>query len=77
MPVGVIVATGDGGQALGREFAPPTVAPLDQGVERDTRIGGCAGLIEIDLVCGTRLRVDAFVDEHALGRVLSALKASS
>ena len=35
------------------------------------------GLIEIDLVCGTRLRVDAFVDEHALRRVLSAIKASS
>jgi hypothetical protein len=27
-------------------------------------------------VCGTRLRVDAFIDEHALRRVLSAVKAS-
>ena len=26
-------------------------------------------------MCGTRLRVDAFVDEHALRRVLSAVKA--
>jgi len=35
-----------------------------------------AGLIEIDLACGTRLRVDAFVNERALRRILSVLKAS-
>jgi len=35
------------------------------------------GLIEIDLVDGTRLRVDAFVNERALQRVLSALKATA
>jgi transposase len=33
-----------------------------------------SGLIEIDLVSGTRLRVDASVDERALGRVLRALR---
>lgn len=32
------------------------------------------GLIEIDLVSGARLRVDASVDERALGRVLRALR---
>ena len=32
------------------------------------------GLIEIDLVSGSRLRVDASVDERALGRVLRALR---
>lgn len=35
------------------------------------------GAIEIDLADGARLRVDAFVNERALRRVLSALKASS
>jgi len=35
------------------------------------------GAIEIDLADGTRLRVDAFVNERSLRRVLTALKASS
>ena len=34
------------------------------------------GLIEIDLPDGTRLRVDAFVNERALRRVLAVLKAT-
>ena len=34
------------------------------------------GLIEIELANGTRLRVDAFVNERALHRVLSVLKAT-
>jgi len=35
------------------------------------------GMIEIDLVDGVRLRVDAFVNERALRRVLAVLKAAS
>jgi len=35
------------------------------------------GLIEIDLADGTRLRVGAFVNERALQRVLTVLKARS
>jgi transposase len=35
------------------------------------------GLIEIELANGTRLRVDAFVNERALHRVMSVLKATS
>ena len=35
------------------------------------------GLIEIDLADGTRLRVDAFVNERALRRVLAVLRASA
>jgi transposase len=35
------------------------------------------GLIEIELANGTRLRVDAFVNERALQRVMSVLKATS
>jgi transposase len=35
------------------------------------------GVIEIDLIDGVRLRVDAFVNERALRRVLAVLKAAS
>jgi transposase len=35
------------------------------------------GVIEIDLADGTRLRVDAFVNERSLRRVLTVLKATS
>jgi transposase len=35
------------------------------------------GVIEIELADGTRLRVDAFVNERALRRVMAALKAAS
>ncbi len=35
------------------------------------------GVIEIDLTNGIRLRVDAFVNERALRRVLAVLKAAS
>ena len=34
------------------------------------------GVIEIEWVDGTRLRVDGFVNERALRRVLAALKAA-
>jgi transposase len=74
LPVGIIIAAGDDGQALAADPVAD-VTPLNQGGTRFSR-GECAELIEIDLVCGTRLRVDAFVDEHALRRVLSAVKAS-
>jgi transposase len=33
-----------------------------------------AGVIEIDLVDGTRVRVDAFVNQGALRRVLQVVK---
>jgi transposase len=35
------------------------------------------GLIEVDLADGTRLRVDGFVNERALRRVLAVLKATA
>jgi antitoxin (DNA-binding transcriptional repressor) of toxin-antitoxin stability system len=74
MPVGIIVAMGDDGRALAADPVADVV-PLKQDATRYPS-GARTGLIEIDLVCGTRLRVDAFVDEHALRRVLSAVKAS-
>jgi transposase len=74
LPVGIIVAASDDGPALAAEPVAE-VTLLRESAARCSRDGG-AGLIEIDLVCGTRLRVDACVDEHALRRVLSAVKAS-
>jgi len=34
------------------------------------------GVIRIDLACGTRLRVDAFVNERALRHVLAVLRTA-
>jgi len=73
LPIGMIVPTSDGELAL----APMSIAGSGQLNQRATPPGERTGLIEIDLICGTCLRVDAFVDERALQRVLSALKASS
>ena len=63
--------------------APSSAAALDFAVvdvvaeaTRPAR-GSGAGLIEIELAGGTRVRVDAEVSQVALVRVLSALKAAS
>src|SRR3954462_5480147 len=74
LPVGMIVPMSDDG------LAPVSVAGIGQSDQRAARYptpGERTGLIEIDLTCGTCLRVDAFVDEGALRRVLSAVKALS
>lgn len=73
LPVGMMVPTRD------NELTPVSVAgigQLDQGATPYPTPGERTGLIEIDLIGGTRLRVDAFVDERALRRVLSVVKAS-
>jgi len=76
VPIGVFGRAADEGPALvaGRF---PTVAPQPPS-DRAPRLGpamGEPGLIEIDLSDGTRLRVDAFVNERALRRVMAVLKA--
>jgi transposase len=53
----------------------PVAADGDDGRPDATAVpANRSGLIEIDLVSGSRLRVDASVDERALGRVLRALR---
>ena len=53
----------------------PAPAEGDDGQsDATTRPAARSGLIEIDLLSGTRLRIDASVDERALGRVLRALR---
>ena len=64
VPIGVFARADDEGPAV---IAGPSPRPAM--AER-------VGVIEIELVDGTRLRVDGFVNERALRRVLAALKAA-
>jgi transposase len=66
----------DGGPAL---IAGPVIAtpPLRPAAETRAEVDKRVGLIEIALADGTRLRVDAFVNQRALQRVLMVLKAIS
>jgi transposase len=76
MPLGVFGRGPDEGPALIAGVAPARPPPVPAAVAR-SEMEGRPGLIEIDLANGTRLRVDAFVNERALQRVLSVLKATS
>jgi transposase len=79
IPIGVFARTEDeepafttGSSSLhtGESARHAAAAPRPDLTER-------AGTIEIDLADGTRLRVDAFVNERALRRVLTVLKSTS
>jgi len=76
IPIGVFARAPDGGSAL---IAGPAIArpPLRPAAEARAEVDKRVGLIEIDLADGTRLRVDAFVNQRALQRVLTVLKARS
>jgi len=75
--LGVIAeAAGDGpGLIAGAEPGELSKLPSVKQAAPDARTR--PGLIEIELTNGTRLRVDAFVNERALQRVMSVLKATS
>lgn len=73
IPIGVLSRAADGGPALCAEA--PRV-PRGPAASDPAPVDARAGLIEVDLADGTRLRVDAFVNERALRRVLAALKAT-
>ena len=55
-------------------LAPPSPQPLQPTNTRGSL--DRTGMIEIDLPNGVRLRVDAFVNEKALRRVLQAMKGA-
>ena len=78
IPIGVFACAPDGGPALiaGSAVATPPLLPRPAAQVR-AEVDKRMGLIEIDLADGTRLRVDAFVNERALQRVLTVLKARS
>ena len=77
VPIGVVGRADDGGPALlarmpGVEDGRPPRECRELG--RAPSLESRAGVIEIDLPDGARVRVDAFVDGRALARVLNALK---
>ena len=78
VPIGVLGQAEDGGPALVARSSPAVVAPPSPGFAPLPRpaMEDRPGVIEIDLADGTRLRVDAFVNERALRRVLTVLRAA-
>jgi transposase len=77
VPIGVFTETEDHGPGV--KVPGPVGATTAIGHARLARpaMDERPGVIEIDLADGTRLRVDAFVNERALRRVLTVLKAVS
>jgi transposase len=72
IPIGVFAAAGDVDRATTGDILPTVTASTAPRRADAPR----SGMIEIDLADGTRLRVDAFVNERALRRVLTVLRAS-
>jgi transposase len=68
MPIGMIGRASEAESTL----LAATEQSASTGEHRDNRSGG----IEIDLPNGVRVRVDAFVNEKSLSRVLGALKGA-
>lgn len=67
IPAGIIEGPSPPGPAK-----PPSPCPAPR--QRPARAKSKAGSIEIALANGSRVTVDAFVDEHALSRVLRAMQ---
>jgi transposase len=74
VPIGVVGRGDDGGPTLLARMAdiPDGQRPSEPRHRVDLEVR--PGMIEIDLPCGARVRVDAAVDARALARVLGALK---
>jgi transposase len=79
IPIGVFAEAADGKAALATELVPAAAGGASSRRAALPRPGmdERPGVIEIDLADGTRLRVDAFVNERALRRVLAVLKVTS
>ena len=79
IPVGVFGRPDDGSSAVTVAASAAVVDGTSSHTAASSRprTDERPGAIEIDLADGARLRVDAFVNERALRRVLSALKANS
>jgi transposase len=77
VPIGVVGRADDGGPALLARMPGVADGHRQKGSGEPRGPSGLesrAGVIEIDLPDGARIRVDALVDGRALARVLSALK---
>jgi len=77
VPIGVLERPKAEMPALANRPAPSR-AGLQEGRQAAPAAvdGDQPGVIRIDLACGTRLRVDAFVNERALRRVLAVLRTA-
>jgi transposase len=75
--LGVVANAPGGGPALIAAAEPGEPTKLSSVRQAAAEAKKRPGLIEIELANGTRLRVDAFVNERALQRVMSVLKATS
>jgi transposase len=78
IPIGVIGRSEDEEPALGASLSSTVVGGTSSRRETLPRPGmdERPGVIEIALADGVRLRVDAFVNERSLRRVLAVLKAT-
>ena len=74
MPLGVFGRAEDEGPAMIAAAMPVAPEPSKPSPSRGSSMDERPGLIEIDLPNGARLRVDAFVNQRALHRVLAAMK---
>lgn len=72
--IGVVGRSHDGGPTLLARISDAGDGLRPSEPRRSGELEARPGVIEIDLPCGARVRVDALVDARALGRVLSALK---
>ncbi len=74
MPLGVFGRAEDEGPAMIAAPTPVAPEPSKPMPPRGSSMDERPGLIEIDLPNGARVRVDAFVNQRALHRVLTAMK---
>jgi transposase len=72
--LGVFGRAEDEGPAMIAAPAPVTPETTKSAPSRSSSMDERPGLIEIDLPNGARVRVDAFVNQRALHRVLAAMK---
>jgi transposase len=80
VPLGVFAREGEmGGSGASLALAPPAKQPpASRPIQPSApKLEERAGVIEIDLPGGARVRVDAFVNQGALRRVLQAMKEQS
>ena len=74
LSIGVIAEPKDQG-AVPRLDPSTVLVGRDCGADARPAMDERPGMVEIDLPCGTRLRVDAFVNERTLRRVLCVLRS--
>jgi hypothetical protein len=74
LSIGVIAEPKDEG-AVPRLNPSTVLVGRDSGGDARPAMDERPGMVEIALPCGTRLRVDAFVNERTLRRVLCVLRS--